>query len=175
MAMTLAPANGLLLLVGHDAVHGAGRHALRECEPRAATARQRRAPRGLTVREPSRTITFNTRFIESLQALNIRESNTRAQRVRITEGPTILSASYGSVKGRDRGGCGTRTKKGRFPSGKRPLLDKDVRTYSPAPAARCFFWTSTARSRYWSASLSSACCCAGFFSRFACTRSRRFL
>src|SRR5262245_50137270 len=71
-----------------------------------------------------RPIRFKTHFIESLQALNVRSFPDPApcRRMSKTEGPTILSASYGSVNGRDAETPDGDKQKGRLPLGETALL-----------------------------------------------------
>src|SRR4026208_1144061 len=105
-----------------------------------ATASPARAPRGrgfvYYVAPGSTRASFS-----QLQALYVRDSRTPRPNHRMckTEGPTILSASYGSVKGRGAVRAGRQTKRA-VSSGKTALILQKREVYSPAPeAARCFF------------------------------------
>src|SRR4029078_7884666 len=94
-------------------------------------------------------------------------------------GPNILSASHGRVNSRQPRGRQNWTgeHKGavrRNGPSLREICEVGVDPYfvAAALAARCLSRTAVARSRYWSASLSSACCLAGSFTSSACARSR---
>src|SRR5262245_14926799 len=78
------------------------------------------------VRVLRRPIRFKTHFIESLQALNVRSFPDPApcRRMSKTEGPTILSVSYGSVNGRNVETLDGANKKGGSPLGKPPCFTK---------------------------------------------------
>src|SRR6185503_15899915 len=93
-----------------------------------ATASPARAPRGQEFEyyvAPGST----RASLSQLQALYVRDSRTPRPNHRMckTEGPNILSASYGSVKGREAVRA-DRQRKGRFPGGKPPFFYKNVRT-----------------------------------------------